>query len=201
VPSGVKNCNRIRGVPLNDTALAAAEDLLAQAKSRGVCEPEHFLIPFRVKKGTHDPKRAASSCFIRSAFRSIAKACGLAWVTPSTFRHQAITKLLESGAPDETVPAIAGHGSERAMKYYSHIRMEAKKEALDRLVPREHLVQRIPSHKRHREFPLLNQLRTLASNLGIETDAALELVLGYEKAKATGFGAARMMTRARSSVG
>jgi integrase len=81
------------------------------------------------------PERPASPYFIRTAFRAIGEACGLRWVTPTTFRHQAITKLLESGAPDETVRAIAGHVLQRAMSYYSHIRVEAKKVALDRLEP------------------------------------------------------------------
>jgi hypothetical protein len=32
-------------------------------------------------------------------------------------------------------------------------------------------------------FPLLNQLRSLANQLGIAADAALELVLAYERSK------------------
>ena len=124
VPETAKNRHRVRGVPLNATALAAVRDLLALAKERGAVEPRHHLIPFRLKKGVYDPERPASPYFIRTAFRAICRACGLDWLTPTSFRHQAITKLLESGAPDETVRAIAGHVSEKAMRYYSHIRIK-----------------------------------------------------------------------------
>jgi integrase len=98
---------------LNTVALAAVRDLLALALERGAIEPRHHLIPFRTKKGTYDPEQPASPYFIRSAFRAIGVSFGLDWVTPTCFRHQAITKLLESGAPDETVRAIAGHVSEK----------------------------------------------------------------------------------------
>jgi integrase len=182
VPITVKNSNRVRGIPLNDVALAAMCELMAQAKDRGSWEPQHYLIPFRIKKGLYDPDRPASSCFIRSAFHSIGRAAGLSWVTPTTFRHQAITKLLESGAPDETVRAIAGQGTEKAMKYYSHIRIHAKKQAIDRLQPAASQ-SRISQPKVDGRFALLGTLRATAEKLGIAPDAALELVLAYERSK------------------
>lgn len=183
VPATVKNENRVRGVPLNAVAFAAVRELLAQAKEHGSSNPHHYLIPFRVKTGLFDPDRPASPCFIRSAFRSIRRAAGLDWVTPTTFRHQAITKLLESGAPDETVRAIAGHGTEKAMKYYSHIRIHAKKEAVDRLsFPRQKAI-RARAAASSEPFPLLNGLRKTAKRLGIGEDAALELVLSLEHSK------------------
>lgn len=182
VPTNVKNRNRVRSVPLNGTAFAAVQELLVLARERGSCEPQHYLIPFRLKKGLYDPTRPASSCFIRKTFRSIAKASDLPWVTPSTFRHQAITKLLESGAPDETVRAIAGHGTEKAMKYYSHIRIEAKKQAVDRLEPAA-AAPKISHARTKGKFPLLNDLKVVADQLGIAHEAAVELILQYEKSK------------------
>jgi integrase len=183
VRGAAKNRHRVRGVPLNAIALRAAQDLLVLAKERGSIEPRHHLIPFRIKKGVHDPLRPASPYFIRAAFRAIGHASGLKGVTPSSFRHQAITKLLESGAPDETVRAIAGHVSEKAMRFYSHIRIAAKKTALDRLEPIEK-----PAEVRRRKyagtaFPLLRELRHKAGQLGITADAAIELVLSYERSK------------------
>ena len=144
-------------MPLNDTALSAIRGLLALAQERGSVEPEHYLIAYRLKNGTYVPERPASPYFLRTAFRAIGSACGLRWVTPTKFRHQAITKLLESGAPDETVRAIAGHVSQRAMSYYSHIRIEAKKIALDRLHP---LAEegKLASKREGVEFPLLSEL-------------------------------------------
>jgi Phage integrase family len=48
-------------------------------------------------------------------------------------RHHAITELAESQASDRTVMAIAGHVSQRMLAHYSHVRIEAKRKALDAL--------------------------------------------------------------------
>jgi hypothetical protein len=68
------------------------------------------------------------------------------------------------------------------MRYYSHIRIEAKKVALDRL---QSLPKRMKqtSSREGTTFPLLRELRKKASQLGITADAALELVLSYERSK------------------
>jgi hypothetical protein len=42
-----------------------------------------------------------------------------------------ITELAESGAGDQTIMDIAGHVSRQMLKHYSHIRMQAKREALE----------------------------------------------------------------------
>jgi hypothetical protein len=47
-----------------------------------------------------------------------------------------ITDLAESGAGDQTIMDIAGHVSKSMLKHYSHIRMEAKRDALESLVKR-----------------------------------------------------------------
>jgi len=48
-------------------------------------------------------------------------------------RHHAITELAESQASDRTIMAIAGHVSQRMLAHYSHVRIEAKRKALDAL--------------------------------------------------------------------
>jgi integrase len=48
-------------------------------------------------------------------------------------RHQAITELAESKASDQTIMGIAGHVSKKMLQHYSHVRMEAKRNALDAL--------------------------------------------------------------------
>jgi integrase len=49
-------------------------------------------------------------------------------------RHTLITDLAESGAGEQTIMDIAGHVSRNMLKHYSHIRMEAKRDALESLV-------------------------------------------------------------------
>jgi integrase len=48
-------------------------------------------------------------------------------------RHQAITEMAEGGASDATMMALAGHRSRRMLEHYSHVRMAAKRTALDKL--------------------------------------------------------------------
>ena len=48
-------------------------------------------------------------------------------------RHHAITELAESQASDSTIMAIAGHVSPKMLQHYSHVRLQAKRPALDAL--------------------------------------------------------------------
>lgn len=132
----VKNEFRARVIPLNEVALKQVQRLLARAQKLGACREDHYLFPFRIKKGEYDVNRPASAFFIRSAFRSMRKKTGLDWLQPRHFRNQIITKLFESGAPDETITSIAGHQAIKMSKYYSRIRLHAKAEALDKIAPK-----------------------------------------------------------------
>ena len=46
-------------------------------------------------------------------------------------RHTAITKLAETIASDQTIMAIARHVSRKMLEHYSHVRLEAKRRALE----------------------------------------------------------------------
>jgi len=48
-------------------------------------------------------------------------------------RHHAITELAESKASEQTIMAIAGHVSRKMLAHYSHVRLDAKRKALDAL--------------------------------------------------------------------
>jgi hypothetical protein len=52
-------------------------------------------------------------------------------------RHTLITELAESGAGDQKIMDIAGHVSKQMLKHYSHIRMEAKRTALESIVKKQ----------------------------------------------------------------
>jgi integrase len=135
-PLGAKNEHRIRVVPLNNSAWKAVEYLLARAQRLGSVAPDHYLIPFRICRNKYDPLRPAMGW--RTAQREMLTTAGIK-CSAYTFRHHAITKLLE--APDvseETAEAIAGHISHRMKKRYSHCRLEVKRaavEALQRIAP------------------------------------------------------------------
>jgi integrase len=48
-------------------------------------------------------------------------------------RHTIITGLAEAGVPDHVMESISGHLSRRMLEHYSHVRLQAKREALDAL--------------------------------------------------------------------
>ena len=48
-------------------------------------------------------------------------------------RPQTITDMAEAGASDTTLMADAGHPSRRLLEHYSHVRMAAKRSALEKL--------------------------------------------------------------------
>jgi hypothetical protein len=45
-------------------------------------------------------------------------------------RHHAITELAESQVSDQTIMAIAGHVSQKMLARYSHVRTEARRQAV-----------------------------------------------------------------------
>ena len=45
-------------------------------------------------------------------------------------RHHCITRMAEAGVPEQTLMAIAGHLSRQMLEHYSHIRMQAKRDAV-----------------------------------------------------------------------
>jgi hypothetical protein len=48
-----------------------------------------------------------------------------------------VTELSETGAGDEVIMSIAGHVSRAMLSRYSHVRMEAKRRALDEIAARQ----------------------------------------------------------------
>jgi len=85
----------------------------------------------RWKYVAFDPTQPIKSW--RTAWRSLTKKAGLAGLRFHDLRHHAITELAESGAPEQTIMAIAGHVSHRMLDRYSHVRLEAKRVAIEAL--------------------------------------------------------------------
>ena len=77
-----------------------------------------------------DPTRSVKSW--RTAWRTLTKKAGLSGLRFHDMRHQLITELGESGASDQIIMAIAGHVSRRMLDRYSHIRLEAMRQALEK---------------------------------------------------------------------
>lgn len=136
-PEGAKNPGRIRVIPLNEYAWNAIQYLRERSRRLGCTEPHHYLLPFRIHRGLYDPERPCKSW--RTAHNALCMAAEID-VSPYSFRHHAITKLLENpDVSDETSEALAGHISSRMKKRYSHTRLSVKRaavEALGKIGPR-----------------------------------------------------------------
>ena len=91
-------------------------------------EPEHFLFP-ACEHGRIDPRRCQRSW--RAAWRKLTTAARLQGFRFHDCRHHAITELAESQASDATIIALAGHVSRKMLEHYSHVRQQAKREAVN----------------------------------------------------------------------
>jgi integrase len=133
-----------RVVPLTDVAVSAFARLRRRAESFGPVEPSHYIFAAFVPKFTFngkkvigynvtafDPTKHVNSW--RSAWRTLTRKAGLPGFRFHDLRHCAITQLAENGTSDSTIMAIAGHVSRRMLERYSHVRMEAKRNAMEAL--------------------------------------------------------------------
>jgi integrase len=149
-----------RVIPINTDAFAAVLRLRARAKALfgQSLSPEWYVFPHAEGRSKPDPTQPMAGW--RSAWRKLTQAiecptCGQLQnpgaicfdqecasdiskvASPTTglrfhdLRHHAITELAESLASDQTIMSIAGHVSQRMLSHYSHVRIDAKRQALD----------------------------------------------------------------------
>jgi len=91
----------------------------------------------------NDPTRPVTT--FKTAWRNLRKNAGVTGRWHDS-RHTLITDLAESGAGDQTIMDIAGHVSKQMLKHYSHIRMEAKRSALESIVQKQVVVAESAQH-------------------------------------------------------
>jgi integrase len=151
-----------RVIPLNANAYNAIMRLRerAQVLFGSDLQPDWYLFPSAEGYSKPDPTKPMGGW--RSAWRSLTRAitcpacgelqnpsmtcctatCGadIAKIKSPTaglrfhdLRHHAITELAESQASDRTIMSIAGHVSQQMLAHYSHVRIDAKRKALDAL--------------------------------------------------------------------
>jgi integrase len=151
-----------RVIPLNASSYNAIMRLRERARALfgSDLQPDWYVFPSAEGYSKPDPTKPMSGW--RSAWRSLTRAvtcpvcselqspaaicrnekCGedISKLKSSTnglrfhdLRHHAITELAESQASDRTVMSIAGHVSQQMLAHYSHVRIEAKRKALDTL--------------------------------------------------------------------
>jgi len=126
-----------RMIPLNETATWALAQLLTRANELGSTAPEHYILPASRFRHTKEPNikglgydPTAPMRTWRTAWRSLTKRAGLPGLRFHDLRHHSITRLAEAGVAEQTLMAIAGHVSREMLEHYSHIRMQAKRDAV-----------------------------------------------------------------------
>lgn len=126
-----------RIIPLNSVAYAA---LVRWAGRFPTAKPTNYMLPScedaRIDCGKPNLAAIDASRPIKSwrtAWRRALKDAGPT-IRFHDLRHTCITKLAESQASEQTIVAIAGHLTRAMLEHYSHIRMAAKRVALEGIV-------------------------------------------------------------------
>ncbi len=147
-----------RLIPLNDEAMAAFARLRKRAALAGGGAPEHFVFP-ACENGVFDFEQHQKT--FRTSWRTLVKATAKragdkaaklaveseadpeaarqSAVKPfqrfrfHDLRHQSITEMDEAGIPEAAMQSVAGHLSKKMLDHYSHVRMAAKRSAVEAL--------------------------------------------------------------------
>jgi integrase len=131
-----------RTIPLNSALLAVmVKHANWYRKKFGPLQPNWYVFPFGRPYPSNPTRSVVTLKTSWNNVRAKAKVKGR-W---HDNRHTLITDLAESGAADETIRQIAGHVSQQMLKHYSHIRMAAKRQALEGIVT----IQRNASRENH----------------------------------------------------
>jgi integrase len=150
-----------RAIPLNGEAMAAFSRLRQRAEALGGGAVKHFVFPTcehetadftKPQKGFRTSWRSLVKAAGKAAGREAARAAletggGIrharaAWKRAAgafagfrfhDLRHQSITEMAEAGVPEAAMQSIAGHLSKKMLDHYSHVRMAAKRQAVQAL--------------------------------------------------------------------
>jgi integrase len=117
-----------RQIPMNSQLFAVLSVHADWFTNRfGEAKPEYYLFPFGKPTPT-DPTKPITD--ITGAWEALRKRSGLQ-CRLHDLRHTAATKMAEAGVPESTMLALMGHMSRAMLERYSHIRMAAKREAVE----------------------------------------------------------------------
>jgi integrase len=139
-------------IPLNETAIAALSAHASWYTRRfGECRPEWFVFASG-KPLPKDPTRPITS--FNTAWSKVRQKADVKGRWHDN-RHTLVTELAESGAGDEVIMSIAGHVSRAMLSRYSHVRMEAKRRALDDIAARERSADEKRREEAARQQPVI----------------------------------------------
>ncbi len=135
---------RGRQIPMNEDLYRVLSSHARWFTTRfGTTKPEYFVFPHG-SPFPNDPTRPTVE--LKTAWDSIRTSAEVdcRW---HDLRHTVCTKMAEAGVPESTMLAIMGHMSRAMLERYSHIRMAAKREAVEalRLESNSDFVEPVPT--------------------------------------------------------
>jgi integrase len=136
-----KNYYRRRETPITDSAaLWALQQLFERSTQLAGQSPQNHLFPARISRGNFDGSRHMGATGIRKQFDAVRKAADLPWFKQNGFRHTSITRMAEAGVHIATMMARAGHCEPKMTDHYTHISMQAERQAMQRLGSRSRVI-------------------------------------------------------------
>jgi integrase len=130
-----------RIVPLNQAAIRAFTEWRSRWPN---ARPEDYIFPTEklAFKGEGAPEKGTMTAYAVNPGKPLG-AWKRAWNTAKKqagvdcrihdLRHHFISALAQTQTPDATIQAISGHLSRKMLEHYSHVRLEAKRRAVEAL--------------------------------------------------------------------
>lgn len=130
-----------RIVPLNQAALGAFKEWRRRWPD---AKPQDFIFPSErlMFKGVGTPEQGVMTPYDVDPARPLGS-WKRAWTSAKKhagvecrihdLRHHFISALAQTQTPDATIQAISGHLSRKMLEHYSHVRLEAKRRAVESL--------------------------------------------------------------------
>ena len=120
-----------RPIPMNAAMWETVSGQLDWLREKfGKLQPNWYLFPFCDRVQPVDPSKPVTT--VKSSWESVRLAAGVS-CRFHDLRHTAATKMAENDVPEATMKALMGHLSRAMLERYSHIRDEAKRDAVEGL--------------------------------------------------------------------
>jgi integrase len=124
-----------RQIPLNSNLKAVLNQHAAWYVSKvGPIRPDWYVFPLMNRLAIRNPSKPVTS--LKTAWESVRTAAGVD-CRLHDLRHTFCTKLAEAGVPESTMLDIMGHVSAAMLRRYSHIRVQARRDAMDAIEMRQ----------------------------------------------------------------
>lgn len=119
VPKGKNKIREKRPIVLNDTAYKQMCRIVQRAVGLGAHRPEHYVFPFRVKRGVYDLNRPATKSWLKKQWAALVVSAGVPWLKPHNLRFQCATRLRAAGVAGETIRKQFGWRNLKMLEHYN----------------------------------------------------------------------------------